>query len=158
VVQDEPDDAALEEELRHVVARVDPVPGWLVQAAVDSFAWRSIDAELAELVLDSMADRDQAAAVRGPGDGRLLAFEAPGVTIDVEVTGSSPRLMLTGQLMPPQPVAVQIRQGDEVTTVEADDLGRFSAGPLRAGPVSLRCTLRAESGADRQVVTEWTAI
>ena len=154
-MQDEPDDAALEEELRHVVARVDPVPGWLVEAAVDSFAWRTVDAELAALVLDSTLDQEQAAAVRGPAASRMLAFEAPGLTIDVEVTGIAPDLTLTGQLTPPQRAAVEVRQGTAVAAVEADELGRFTAR-LHPGPVSLRCTIGGEPG--RRVVTEWIPI
>jgi hypothetical protein len=156
-MRDEPDDAALEDELRHVVSQVDPVPSWLVGAAVDSFGWRTIDTELAELVFDSLLDQEEAAAVRGPGDARLLAFEGPGLTIDIHVSGVSPALMLAGQLTPPQRAAVQVRQGDDIAAVDADDLGRFSAGPLRAGPISLRCTLRADPS-DRRFVTEWIAI
>ena len=54
----EPDDE-LEAELRRLAADREPVPAELVQAALDAFGWRDIDAELAELVYDSLVDADQ---------------------------------------------------------------------------------------------------
>lgn len=149
-------DGELEELLRRVAERVDPVPPWLLQAAVDCFTWRTVDADLAELVFDSLVDQGEEALVRGPEQGRLLTFEATGLTIDLQVTGAGRSRRLIGQLVPPQRGAVELRQGDDVTTLEADELGRFSAGPLRAGPLSLRCSTGAESG--RPVVTDWISI
>ncbi len=152
---DEPGDAELEEELRHVVDQIEPVPAGLLEAAVGAFAWRTIDADLAELVFDSLADHDEAALVRGTG--RMLSFRASSLTIDVEVTGTGASRMLIGQLEPRQPASLDIRHADNVDTVEVDELGRFSAGPVSPGPISLRCRLGAET--DRPpVVTDWVAI
>lgn len=152
---DEPGDAELEQELRRVIAQVDPVPSGLFDAAVGAFAWRTIGADLAELVFDSLADHDEAALVRGTG--RMLSFRASSLTIDVEVTGTGDSRMLVGQLRPRQPASLDIRHADNVDTIEVDELGRFSAGPLRPGPVSLRCLYRAET-AQPPVVTDWIAI
>ena len=69
----EPDDE-LEAELRRLAADREPVPAELVQAAVDAFGWRNIDAELAELVYDSLIDTDEASLVRGPPGQRLVSF------------------------------------------------------------------------------------
>lgn len=151
---DEPDDAELEKQLREIAARFDPVPPRLRKAAVDSHTWRTVDSELAELVFDSLAD-DNAALVRGPEHARLLSFQASGLTIDVEVTSSGPDRKIIGQLAPPQRVAVEVRQGLNVTGLDADELGRFS-GPLRSGPFSLRCTTGTHP--DRPVVTDWIAL
>jgi hypothetical protein len=156
-VPDEPDDTELEEELRRIVAQVDPVPPGLLGAAVGAFAWRTIDADLAELVFDSLVDHDEAALVRGSGQGRMLSFRASSLTIDVEMTGTGDSRKLVGQLLPPQRASVDIRQGDHVVTIEADELGRFSAGPLQAGPISLRCRPGAET-VQPPVVTDWVAI
>jgi hypothetical protein len=156
-VQDEPDDARLEEELRELAARLDPVPDRLVQAALDAYAWRTVDAELAELVFDSLADRDEAAVVRGRQQERLLSFRASGLTIEVEVTVVGPARRLIGQLVPPQTAEVEVRHQDEVVTLGTDEFGRFIADRMPGGPVSLRCG--PAGGQDRPaVVTEWIPI
>ena len=154
---DVPDHAELEEELRRVLEQVDSVPPILLEAAAGALAWRTIDAELAELAFDSLLDQDEAALVRGPQQGRMLSFRASSLTIQFDVTGTRASRRLVGQLVPPQPASVDIRQGDTTVTVVADELGRFSAESLQAGPVSLRC--RPESAtAGPPVVTDWVTI
>jgi hypothetical protein len=152
-VRDEPDDAALEEQLREIAQRIDPVPDWLLAAAIDSYAWRTIDSDLAELVFDSEAE-EAGALVRGGDRTRLLSFEATGMTIDVQVGGSGTGRRIIGQLAPPRRATVQIRQGRGGADLETDDLGRFS-GPLEDGPFSLLCTAGTEGTC---VVTDWIAI
>ena len=154
---DEPDYADLEEELRRAVAQVDSVPPALIEAAVGAFAWRTIDADLAELVFDSLVDHDEAALVRGTRHGRMLSFRASTLTIDVEVTSEGDSRMLLGQLVPPRSATVDIRQGDSVITIEADELGRFRAGPLRAGPTSLRCRVGGVT-LQPSIATDWVAM
>jgi hypothetical protein len=156
-VRDEPEDTELEEQLRQAAARFEPVPPELIRTAVGAYTWRTIDADLAELVFDSVVDHDDAALVRGPHPGRLLSFRSGGLTIDIEIAGVGPDRSLIGQLVPPQPAAVEIRQGTDARTVEADELGRFSAGPLRPGPTCLRCSVDAEGGR-HAVVTDWVTI
>ena len=156
-MDDEPDDARLEEELRELAARLEPVPDRLVQAALDAYAWRTIDAELAELAFDSLADQDEAALVRGHQQERLLSFRASGLTIEVEVTAAGPARRLIGQLVPPQRAEVEIRRQDGVVTIATDEFGRFIADRMPAGPVSLR--LGPTPGEGRStVVTEWIPI
>lgn len=160
-MQDQPEDAdraelaELEQELREAAAHADPVPAGLLQAAVNSFGWRTIDTDLAELVFDSLA-QDERALVRGPEQGRLLSFEAGGLTIDVELTQAGPARRLIGQLAPPQRAAVELRHPGGVATLDADELGRFTTGDLPAGPISLRCAVGGEPA--RQVVTDWVPI
>ena len=156
-MQGEPDSTELEEELRRVVAQVDSVPAVLLEGAVGAFAWRTIDADLAELVFDSLVDRDKAALVRGSRHVRMLFFRSSSLTIEVEVTGTRASRRLVGQLVPPQRGSVDIRHRDSVVTVEADELGRFSAGSLQAGPISLRC--RSDSATvQHPVVTDWVTM
>ena len=156
----EGEDAALLQELRAAAERMDPAPARLEQAAKDSFTWRTIDAELAELAelaFDSGADQAQAAMVRGQSEPRLLSFEASGLTIEVEVTETGPRRRrLVGQLVPPAPALVQVRHPGGTLDVDADDVGRFAAAGLEAGPVQLRC--RPLAGAAPPVATEWVSI
>ena len=78
-VRDEPDDAVLEEQLRQIIERLDPVPERLLAAAKDCYTWRTVDSDLAELVFDSMAE-DHGVLVRGADDPRLLSFEAHDLT------------------------------------------------------------------------------
>jgi hypothetical protein len=151
------DDARLEEELRGLAARLEPVPERLVQAAVDAYAWRTVDADLAELVFDSLADREEAAPVRGRQQERLLSFQASGLAIEVEVTAAGSSRRLIGQLVPPQRTVVEIRHRDGAMAVATDEFGRFAADWMPAGPVSLRCGPAA--GEDRsQVVTDWVPV
>jgi hypothetical protein len=159
-MSDHSDDRTLEElekEIRRAAARLDPVPPELIQAATDAFAFRDLDAELAELVFDSLLDADPATLVRGAADHRLVSFKTAGLTIDIEVAGDGSQRQLMGQIVPPGPATVEIRHRDGVSTTEADELGRFSASALPAGPVSLR--LRQAAGQPRPaVVTGWLSI
>ena len=154
---DETDHHDLDDELRRVVAQIDSVPPALLETAVGAFAWRTIDADLAELVFDSLVDHDQAALVRGTMHGRMLSFQANTLTIDVEVTSTGDSRMLVGQLVPPQSAIVDIRQRESVISIAADELGRFSARALKAGPTSLRCRLGSDT-LQPSVATDWVAI
>jgi hypothetical protein len=155
-----PGEVALEEELRELAGRLEPVPDRLVQAAIDAYAWRTLDADLAELVFDSLAERAEAAPVRGGEQERLLSFRAGSLTIEVEVTAIGSARRLLGQLVPPQRADVEIRHQDDVLTIATDELGRFIAESLPAGPVSLRCAPPAGvAGQIRSpVVTDWVPI
>jgi len=152
----DPDDE-LEAELRRLAADREPVPAQLVQAALDAFGWRDIDAELAELVYDSLVDADQASLVRGPADQRLVSFAVGGMTIDVEVTSAGSGRSVMGQIAPPQRAMVDIRYPRDTVTVETDELGRFESGPLPPGPASLR--LRPPPGGEGPaIVTDWISL
>jgi hypothetical protein len=56
--------------LRAVASRADPVPAGVVVAARGAFQWRTIDAELAELVYDSWVDDVALVGVRATGGPR----------------------------------------------------------------------------------------
>ena len=150
-------DDELEAELRRLAADREPVPAELRQAAVDAFSWRDIDAEIAELVYDSLLDADAAALVRGPADQRLVSFAVGGMTIDLEVTSVGAGRTVMGQIAPPQRATVDIRHPQDTVTVEADDLGRFRSGPLPPGPASLRLRPLPEAGGPA-VITDWIAL
>ncbi len=148
---------ALEAELRQTAARFEPVPPEFVDAAKAVFTWRDIDAELAELVFDSLLDADEATLVRGSADRRLVSFSGGGLTIDVEVTAAGQTRTVMGQIAPPQPGVVDIRRKTDTVTVTADELGRFRSGPLPPGPLSLR--LRPAAGTPGPaVVTDWVSL
>lgn len=153
-MRDEPDDAVLEDELRQIIEHLDPVPENLLAAAKDCYTWRTIDSDLAELVFDSVAE-NHGVLVRGADHARLLSFEATGLTVDVQVTGTGQARRIIGQLAPAQRARVRIRQGPDVRALDADELGRFS-GALREGPFSLMCT--GTAAGSRPVITDWIAL
>jgi hypothetical protein len=151
------DDEAVFEELRGLLARADPVPERLDEAAQAAFTWRTIDAELAELMRDSAELDAGALALRGAATGpRLLSFESPRVAIEAEVSVTGPReRRLVGQIVPPVAATVTVEQGGVRLSVQADELGRFAFDRLGAGPARLRATL-PDGG--MEVATPWTSI
>ncbi len=140
------------QELRAIVSRIDPMPPEIVAAAKAGFIWHTIDAELAQLTSDSVLDADRMAAVRGVATPELLTFESAGLTVEVETAAGPDGVRLLGQLVPAQAGSVEVRHGGGTVTVDADDMGRFTAAGLRAGPVSLSC--RTAAGG-LHVATDW---
>jgi len=127
------------------------VPQPMVSAAKDAYTWRTIDAELAVLSADS-ADDLEAVGARGGGSTavRALSFEAPSLTIEVDIGPEG----LLGQFVPPQSGTVQPRTRTRLlATVPVDDLGRFSvlSGPL--APFRLYC----ETSTGIRVLTDWVS-
>jgi hypothetical protein len=139
-------------ELRSVLQRADPVPAEVVAAAKGSFTWRTVDAELAELVADSLT---MSAPVRGVGAPRLLTFEGAALVVEVEVAETGTTRRLLGQLVPTAPADIVVRwQGGSAATT-ADDLGRFAVADIPAGPVSISVTRPSDPN---PVVTSWVTV
>ena len=136
-------------ELREMAAMIDPVPSEAVAAARSAIAWRTIDAELAELTADTSVDTEPA-GVRGVDTPTMLTFDAAHVTVEIQVVEEGGRRRLLGQLVPPGPGAVEVRHRGGRSSVTADEVGRFSADDVVPGPVSLRC--ESEAGV---VETDW---
>lgn len=147
--EDDTADDALMAELRVLASIVDPVPPSAIAAARSAIAWRTMDAELAELTADSSVE-PHLAGVRGAASPAMLTFEGPEATIEVEVTDEGRTRRVLGQLVPPGPGAVEIRHGGGLASLSADEVGRFAASGIVPGPVSLRCRLGT-----RIVDTDW---
>lgn len=143
------------QELAAVVRAADPVSPDLLRIGRDSFTWRTIEAELAELAFDSVGHA--LTGVRGSPLQRQLTFEAPSLTLEVEVSAEGAHRRLVGQLIPPQPARVMIRHQGGIVAVEADETGRFRVEDLPAGPGSLRCHLGGGAGG-APVVTDWVTL
>jgi hypothetical protein len=137
-----------ERDLRAAQDLVDPVPAHLLDRAVGGFAWRTIDADLAALVFDSVAEP---ATVRGGEQPRLLTFRADASTLEFELTPAGATLRLVGRISPATPGELELRAGTGTVVVTPDDLGRFATGDVPPGPLQLRW--RPTGG--RAVVTEW---
>jgi hypothetical protein len=149
---DEPSDDELLAELRAAL-REETVDDSVVQAAEAAFSWRTVDADLELLSLDTSAWLADAAPVRGgdPVLPRTLVFrgERRGERLSVEV--EIDRAGIFGQLVPPQPgeVTLVTAAGPQATTT-ADEVGCFAFPAGTSGPVRLECHLDAD-----RFVTEW---
>ena len=128
----------LQAALGAVLRRADPVPEGVLAMARAALTWRTIDAELAELVHDSA--QGALAGVRGPGGPgaatRELGFEGPTRSLDLVVDddGHGGR-RLVGQVAPPAPGEVVVHHHGGSSTVALDELGRFQVVGLPAGPL-----------------------
>jgi hypothetical protein len=155
------DDDALLARLRAISAQTDAVPDAVLAAARAAIETRNLDNELATLIADSAATTpDQAfeAVRRGPPGSvaeRLLSFEGGGVQVELEVARHGDGLTLMGQVVGVAPGECVLERGtgpDE--TLHLDELGRFLAEGVPAGPARLRC--RSTTG--RIVVTAWVSL
>lgn len=137
--------------------RLDPVPTDAVAAARSSLAWRTLDAELAELAYDSLFEDAAMSGLRSvEAPPRMITFESPALTVEVEAAPSGTGRRLIGQLVPPQRGHLEVRHAAGVVTVEADELGRFSVDDLQPGPVSLH--VRGEGAEAVAVTTDWIVV
>jgi hypothetical protein len=147
------DDDALLAELAEAEWAARQVPNRILTAGRAAFAWRTVDAELAQLTSDSATGPELAGAGSGTragsGTHRRLSFETDALTVEVEVAPEG----LHGQVVPPQPGTVELQQQDgAASTAAVDDVGWFT---FAIAPVHLfRLRLRTRDGG--QVVTEWT--
>jgi hypothetical protein len=137
--------------LGDAIQHADPVPEHVLAGARAAFTWRTIDAELAELVFDSATELT---GVRSEDMARQVTFQAPGVEIEVMVIENGQR-RIVGQLIPPSEVTVQLTSGDSVAETQTDELGRFTFNDVLPGPV--RLSVIGSSGED-VVHTEWVLL
>jgi hypothetical protein len=150
--KDEGFDVMSDDDLATLVAQAlaagDPVPEHVLEGARAAFTWRTIDAELAEMVFDSARELT---GVRSEVTDRQVTFRAPGVEIEVMVVENGSRRLI-GQLVPPSEATVELVGADAVYSTTSDRLGRFVFDELAPGPV--RLVVLGADGA-RQVQTEW---
>lgn len=151
-------DAEVEERLRAVLERADPVPQAVTDFAKAALGWRRLDADLAELLADSALDTEAAALARsGAAGARRITFRGDDLSIEVEVRASDGGHTLLGQLAPPPAgatVALQDAEGGDVATAASDALGRFRLAVPTAG----RLRLRVERPGAAPVETSWFSI
>lgn len=136
-------------ELRALASGADPVPPSAIAAARSAIAWRTMDAELAELTSDTSVE-GQLAGIRSAATSVMLTFDALGLTVEIEVLEVAGRRQVVGQLVPYGPGTVEVRSGTGAVTVPVDVVGRFSVDQVAPGPVSLRCRV-----GERVVETDW---
>jgi hypothetical protein len=140
--------------LRTLADQTDAPPEMVLQAARAAFLMRRIDAELAELVLDSAVDAGPVAVRAGETDTvRMLSFETDSVSIEVQVTDIDGLRSLLGLVSGASgPVEVETAAGR--SSVELDGLGRFTVPNVPPGRVRLHLT--ADNGA--AIATSWVSL
>ena len=134
-----------------VALREEPVDDGIVRAAQGAFAWRTVDADLILLELDSGAAAAAGAPVRAGGSAapRTLAFHGEQLSVEIEIDEAG----IVGQLTPPQPgrVTLLTTAGPGAST-QADEVGCF-AFPPASGPIRLDCRVD-----DDHFVTQWVTV
>lgn len=151
MIDDNDSDDYLAARLGRVLAAHDPVPKHVLEAAKASGSWRTVDAELALLLYDSVLDKEELVGMRG-GGSRLLSFTSPRVSLDIEVLG--PGRGLIGQVDGAGRARVEICYAELSVSVETDATGHFADRQCRAGPISVRIT----DDTGKVTRTEWVVI
>jgi hypothetical protein len=146
------DDEELLTALRQALSTRKTVPAEFVDIGKRAFAWRNIDAELAELTYDSLISAEDALSARAETASiRALTFTSARLTIELEVVGDS----LLGQIVPGQPAVITVQpKSGASTVVDVDDIGRFLMQPMPAGLFRLGC--RTATG--METVTGWITL
>lgn len=144
-------DEALLGELRAVLAQVDPVPGYVLEAARAAFGVRNLDQELATLVADSASALASPAPVRPLLTLRTLSFEASETGVELELSAAGKRFDLQGQVLGGVRGPVVVDHSEAAAQAEADELGWFEVRGVGAGRLRVRWT----DGAGRPTVTAW---
>ena len=143
-------------ELRRIAAVIDPIPEALLHAGRESLTWLRVDAELAELLSDSVVDDEVLAHVRSSGGVRAVRFEADGFTIELDILGEGAHRTLVGQLVPAGTAEIEVQTSEAPQTVEADAHGRFRAENVPEGRMRLRVT--GHPSASGPAETSWITI
>ncbi|HYR63846.1 MAG TPA: hypothetical protein VET24_14610 [Actinomycetota bacterium] len=130
--------------LRMAAAVREPVPASVLEAARAAFSWRLIDAELAELVADSVFET-ALAGTRGGQEPRLVTFEVPGGTaLELEASPTDRGVRLVGQVVPARRGTAEVQHPGGSLAVEVDEVGRFSAHGIPRGYMRIRLRLLSD--------------
>ena len=147
------DDDELQELLREALAQQRDVPARFVEAGKATFAWHSIDAELAALSYDSVTDAGVLAGVRQADHAaiRELTFAFRDATVHVQIGRGG----LHGQVVPARRGEVELHvEGRPARTAEVDDQGWFSFAPLPT--TAFRLLWRIAGGGT--AMTDWLTL
>ena len=144
------DDDALLAQLGLALDETDPVPADAVDVAKAVFDLGNADAELAELVFDSLLD-EALVVMRTDtlaGEARTLGFAAGAHRVDIELSADGTTLL--GQLAPAERTRVELETTSGSHATDSDELGRFRFSVERG---SLRLRVVTEDGLI--VTTPW---
>jgi hypothetical protein len=145
-------DGSLLAALDNALSTARSTPPDFVATAKACFAWHNIDAELARLTHDSSLETGVPATARSEQALiRAMRFEAPGLTIELELGEDT----LQGQLVPRQPgdVEMHLANGEKASTT-ADEFGYFTFGRVPVTSFRLHC----RTANDVVVTTTWVVL
>ena len=131
--------------------REEPVDESIIHAAEAAFTWRTVDAELEIIGLDTDSGLVGTDQVRGRPDSPLtLTLRGERLAVELEIDESG----IIAQLTTPGPgqVTMLTADGPQATT-KTDEVGGFALPLPSSGPIRLECTL----GSDH-FITEWTTL
>ena len=150
---DQPDDMTAEDAsllavLQGALATARPVPEGRVELAEMTYAWRTIDEELAALAFDSS---EELMPVRTDTTVRTMSFELDDLHIDLQIDVTARTVI--GQVEPEGEGQASLIHRGGVLDTTIGDFSTFSFNDVPTGPVAVRVTL-----SDRTVRTEWFLI
>jgi hypothetical protein len=147
------DDDELVAELRRIAGQLDPVPDSVVDNGRAALLTRALDAELAELLLDSALESAQ---VRGEAERvRLLSFQQEDVLLEVQAEYAGDQVSLRG-LVDGTTGAVDLELGGGAggrRTIPIDADGGFTTRLPRG---AARFRLRSRGGS--LITTSWVLL
>lgn len=144
---DDLSDEELLAELREAVGEADQVTDRQREAARAAFTWRSVDAELAELLHDSALEP---VTVRGDDSARTLSFASGPLTLEVEIDGD----VLRGQVVGAAASSVVLQRAiSDEQPLPVDPAGFFRVDGVGPGP--LRFVVQA---GDWTLTSPWVAV
>lgn len=125
-------------DLGEALAEADRVPRAVREAGYGVYAWRTIDAELAELAHDSLTEDPELVGSRALAVGpRTLTFATAEVTLELEAREAE----LLGQFAPPRAGELTVTLWDGTSrSFPVDELGCFVVDPVPSVPFRLRLT------------------
>ena len=144
-------DDELLRELRAAL-REPPVEERLIRAAQAAFTWRTVDADLEILSLESELAMSDTVMVRDAGQAapRVFAFHGDRLSVEIEIDDGG----IVGQLTPPGAARITLVTPDgPQAAADADEVGYFSLPVPPPGPMRLDC----QRGSER-FLTEWTTV
>ncbi len=148
------DEQRVLDDLARLIRERDPVPAELLEAARQSFTWRTVDAELAEVVADSEQPQGAALIRSTTASVRLLAFATGDLRLDLEVLAEGSLRRLVGELDPGGPARVVVEHAGGALTEDTDDFGRFLISRVPGGLMRLQCQPRS----GRPLLTPWIKV
>lgn len=149
------DDIALLQRLGSIARSTDSVPEDVRQFGRAVFGLRRLDAELAELIEDSL--HGLVGVRSGGSDIRMLTFAAGELVVEAQVSGSGAHLSVLGQvheIAAPQGLVRLERASADDASTELDDLGAFRFDDVAGGTVRFVVDL----GEGRSVATSWFSV
>jgi hypothetical protein len=150
-VPDISDDERLLAALKEALEAHQAVPPEFVELGKNAYAWRNIDAELAQLTYDSAHEERSAPSMRSETASiRALTFTSANLTIELEVNEDS----MLGQVIPAQEGTIEIQTRTGATTIPVGEVGYFPIRSIPDGPFRLHC--HTTDGSD--VLTGWITL